>query len=486
MPPRDALSPDLKAFAGRVVERKLPNGLTCLIVPRRRSATLHFAIGFGVGGVDEDAGRSGIAHLYEHMAFKGTRDVGTTDADAEEKILAKLDVLDARMLAEKAKHAGADAKQLAAWKKEFDRLEARAEQLVDEEGMDELYARNGAKGLNAYTAKDLTVYIVSLPSNRARLWAALEAGRVKAPVLRQFYRERNVVIEEMRRYDDMPNWRLYDGLPMLAFAAHPYRTPIIGWPSDVERMTRRDLEDFFRSRYRPDKATIAVVGDCDPDEMFALIRKEFGDWTAPDAPPRPVTTVEPEQRGERRMEQRMQASPLLGISWPVPTWGHADKTAIDALTTILGSGESSRLNTALVKRDKVAVQAAAFTGFPGERYPNLLTVYAVPLAPRTVADVEAAVDAQVAQLAADGPTPAELEKAVNMKEAEIFRKLGDNSDLAVVLADAHASLGDWQLPLRQIGWLRALTPSDVQRVAGAYLVAHRKNVVTILPREKSA
>ncbi len=485
MPAKDALTPDLKAFAGRVVRTQLANGLTVLIVPRRRSATLHFAIAFGVGGVDEEAGRSGIAHLYEHMAFKGTRDVGTTDAASEEKILAKLDLLDARMQAEKAKNDGADAKKLAGWKKEFDRLEARAEALVDEEGMDELYARNGAKGLNAYTAKDLTVYIVSLPSNRARLWAALEAGRVKAPVLRQFYRERNVVIEEMRRYDDMPNWRMYDALPMLAFAAHPYRTPIIGWKSDVERMTRKDLEEFFRSRYRPDKATIAVVGDCDPDEMFALIRREFGNWTGPAEAPRPVTTVEPEQRGERRMEQRMQASPLLGIAWPVPTWGHPDKTAIDALTTILGAGDSSRLNSALVKRDRIAVQAAAFTGFPGERYPNLLTVYAVPLAPRTVAEVEAAVDAEIAKLAADGPTKPELEKAVNMKEAEIFRKLGDNSDLAVVLADANASLGDWQLPLKQVGWLRALTPADVKRVAAEYLVAHRKNVVAILPKEKA-
>lgn len=477
----DALSPDLKAFAGRVVERTLPNGLRILIVPRRRSATLHFAIAFGVGGVDEEAGRSGIAHLYEHMAFKGTRDVGTTDAKAEETLLRRLDELDARMLEEKAKEGRADAKKLAALKKEFDRLEAKAEQLVDEEGMDELYARNGAKGLNAYTAKDLTVYIVSLPSNRARLWAALEAGRVKAPVLRQFYRERNVVIEEMRRYDDMPNWRMYDGLPMLAFTAHPYRTPIIGWKSDVERMTRKDLEDFFTSRYRPDTATIAVVGDCDPDDMTRLIAKEFGSWTGPRERPRPVTTVEPDQRGERRMEQRMQASPLMGISWPVPTWGHPDKTAIDALTTILGSGDSSRLSN-LVKKDRVAVQAAAFTGFPGERYPNLLTVYAVPLAPRTPAEVEAAMDREIATLAADGPTPEELEKAVNMKEAEIFRKLGDNSDLAVVLADANASLGDWKLPLKQIGWLRALTPEDIRRVAKTYLVPERKNVVTILPK----
>lgn len=479
---RDALSPDLKAFAGRVVERKLPNGLTILIVPRRRSATLHFAIAFGVGGVDEEAGRSGIAHLYEHMAFKGTRDVGTLDAKAEATLLGQLDALDAKMLAERARGPRADAKRLAAWKKEFDRLEAKAEKLVDDEGMDELYSRNGAKGLNAYTAKDLTVYIVSLPSNRARLWAALEAGRVKAPVLRQFYRERNVVLEEMRRYDDMPNWRMYDALPMLAFTAHPYRTPIIGWRSDVERLTRQDLEDFFTSRYRPDTATVAVVGDCDPDEMTALIRKEFGNWIAPGTPPRPITTVEPEQRGERRMVQRMQASPLLGISWPVPTWGHPDKTAVDALTTILGAGDSSRLSN-LVKKDRVAVQAAAFTGFPGERYPNLLTVYAVPLAPHTPAEVEAAVDREIARLAADGPTADELEKAVNMKEAEIFRKLGDNSDLAVVLADAHASLGDWKLPLKQIGWLRALTPDDIRRVAKDTLLPHRKNVVTILPKD---
>ncbi|MEK7766161.1 MAG: insulinase family protein, partial [bacterium] len=192
------LPPELAAFAAGVKQRTLPNGLTALVVPRRGSATVHFAIAFGVGAVDEPEGRSGIAHLYEHMAFKGTPRIGTRNWPRERALLARLDALDEALALERARHAP-DARKLARLKKTFDRTEAQAEKLVVPNELDELYQRNGAKGLNAYTSKDATVYIVNLPANRMALWAAIEGERVRTPVLRQFYRERNVVIEELRR-----------------------------------------------------------------------------------------------------------------------------------------------------------------------------------------------------------------------------------------------------------------------------------------------
>ncbi len=472
------LPPELAAFAAGVKQRTLPNGLTALVVPRRGSATVHFAIAFGVGAVDEPEGRSGIAHLYEHMAFKGTPRIGTRNWPRERALLARLDALDEALALERARHAP-DARKLARLKKTFDRTEAQAEKLVVPNELDELYQRNGAKGLNAYTSKDATVYIVNLPANRMALWAAIEGERVRTPVLRQFYRERNVVIEELRRYDDMPQWRLYEKLPLLAYSAHPYRTPIIGWLSDLERMTRRDLEQFFRSRYRPDRAVAAVVGAVDPAAAFRLIERTFGSWRAGSPAPRPLSTVEPEQRGERRAVERMAANSQVGMAWPIPTWGHTHNVALHPLAVVLGKGDSSRLHSALVKGKQCAVSVFAYPDYPGERYARLFIVGAVPRAPHGPEECERAIDEEIGRLVRDGVAPRELEKASNLMEADVFKRLTDNSSLASDLAHTHAVTGDWRRPLELVAELRALTPDDLKRVAKTYLVPARRSVVTI-------
>jgi predicted Zn-dependent peptidase len=480
------LPPELQALAGQVVERTLPNGLKLYCVPRPGVATVHFAMAFGVGGVDEQEGRSGVAHLYEHMAFKGTATLGTRNAAKERVLLARLDTLDEERLAESARGVHADAEKLKRLKAEFDRVEAEAESLVVPNEFDEVYARNGAKGLNAYTSKDRTVYIIALPGNRARLWAAMEGARVKGPVLRQFYRERNVVLEELRRYDDIPSWRMYDALSSLAFPAHPYRTPIIGWKSELEKLTRRDLEEFFLARYRPDRAAICAVGAVEPATMFKLLAAEFGSWKAHGPRPRPVVTEEGEQRGERRAVERMPTNPLVATGWPIPTWGHPDKAAVDVLSAVLGRGESSRLHTALVKEQQTAVYVGAFTEFPGERYANLLTVVAAPQAPHGPAAVEAGIQAEVARLQADGLTARELAKAVNLLEASIFQQLADNTNMAASIAGAQATLDDWRMPLYWVAEARALTTDALRDAARKYLTPDHRNVVTILPPDAVA
>jgi len=476
------LTPELQAFADTVVERKLKNGLTVLMIPREGVATVHFAMAFGVGAVDEPDGRTGIAHLYEHMAFKGTEVVGTKGWRKERPLLRKLDALDAAMMAERARGLAADTGRIDRLKRSFDKIEARAEKLVEPNEFDRVYARSGGQWLNAFTSQDMTCYIIALPSNRVRLWTAMEGARVRCPVLRQFYRERNVVIEELRIGRDNPHWRLYEELEVLAFTAHPYRVPVVGWLSDLQRMTRADLEGFFRSRYRPDRAVIAAVGAIGKD-TFRLIEREFSGWKVPGEPPRPVVTVEPEQNGERRAAVHMQANPALAIGWPIPTWGHADKAALDALSSILGNGQSSRLHTGLVKKRRVAVSAAAFTEFPGERYPNLLTAMAWPLAPHTPAECEAAVYEEIEAVIRDGVTPREVAKVANLLEAQRFQQLQDNTFMAAELAGAQATLGDWRTRLRWVGDLRKLTPDDVLRVARAYLMPRRRSVVTLLPTE---
>jgi len=475
-----ALTAELQSFADTVVERKLKNGLTVLLIPREGVATVHFAFAFGVGAVDEPDGRTGIAHLYEHMAFKGTEAVGTKSWRKERPLLRKLDEMDGAMMAERARGPAADAGRLERLKKRFDRVEAQAEKLVEPNEFDAVYARHGGQWLNAFTSQDMTCYIIALPSNRVRLWTAMEGARVRMPILRQFYRERNVVIEELRIGRDSPQWRLYEELGVLAFTAHPYRIPVVGWLSDLQRMTRTDLEGFFRSRYRPDRAVIAAVGAIGKD-TFKLIEREFSGWKVPGEPARPVVTVEPEQNGERRAVIHMQANPALAVAWPIPTWGHPDKAALDALSSVLGNGLSSRLHAGLVKKRRVAVSAAAFTEFPGERYPNLLTIMAWPRAPHTPAECEAAAYEEIETVTRDGVSPREVTKVANLLEAQRFQQLQDNTFMAAELAGAQATLGDWRTRLRWVGDLRKLTPDDVLRVAREYLVPRRRSVITLLP-----
>lgn len=483
--PRLSLPPELAAFAKQVHQRTLPNGLTVLVVPRRGSATLHFAIAFGVGGVDEPEGRSGIAHLYEHMAFKGTPRIGTRNWAKERRLLARLDELDEARKAEEARPAPG-AGRIARLTKDFDRTEAAAEKLVVPNELDEIYQRNGAKGLNAYTSKDATVYIVNLPANRLKLWTAIEGERVRTPVLRQFYRERNVVLEEMRRCEDLPSWRLYDALCLHAYAAHPYRTPIIGFKSDVERMTRRDLESFFRSRYRPERAVAVIVGAIEPEAAFRAVAGAFGSWRAGGPPPRPLSTVEPEQRGERRAVEHMDANPQVGMAWPIPTWGHPDKAALDALAGVLGKGDSSRLHVALVKEQQLAVNVFAYPDYPGERFARLFLVAAVPRDPHGPEACERAIDGEIDRLIAGGVSAREMEKTANAMEADIFKGLTDSASLASGLAHSQAVTGDWKKPLELVTVLRALKPDDLVRVAKTYMVPAKRSVVTIRKPESPA
>jgi predicted Zn-dependent peptidase len=469
---------ELNTFASRVFQRRLRNGATVLVVPRPSSATAHFAVAFRAGGVDEPDGRAGIAHLYEHMAFKGTSRIGSRSWPKEKRALKRLDELDERMMHERARVPKPDEKKLARLKREFDSTEARAEGLVKQNELDEIYGRNGARGLNAYTSNDATVYIVNLPSNRVPLWAAMEAERIREPVMRQFYRERNVVIEELRLIADSPRWRLWDTMQTLAFKAHPYRVPVIGWKSDLERMTPRDLVEFFRSRYRPDRAVFVAVGDVDPARLVRMLDANLSFWKA-GPPPRPVTTAEPEQRGERRAIEHCPASPQLAIAWPIPTHGHPDKVPLDALAWILGAGPSSRLHTVLVKRRRIAFSVDVSSGFPGERYPRLFAIGAVPKAPHAPAEVEEAITKEIGRLVRHGVTKRELEKAANQIEANVFQNLTDNSNLAPALAHAHAVTGDWRTILRILAEIRRVKTGDVVRVAREYLVPQRRNTVTV-------
>lgn len=473
-------------LAERVIEHKLANGLTVLLVERHQAPIVSINVTFGVGGINELTGSTGVAHLYEHMAFKGTRTIGTKDYARERPLLDELDRLSAEIELRRA--AGADAPELQRLRQAFKDVQDRADQLVVGNEMSLLYQRHGAVGLNASTGKDVTRYVISLPANRLPLWAAIESDRMAHPVLREFYKERAVVMEERRlRTDDSPNGLLYEAFAAAAFQAHPYGAPTIGWASDIQALTPAETERFFRTYYGPANATIGVVGDINPPEVIALIESTFGKIPALPSPP-PVVTAEPEQHGERRVEVEFDAEPIVLIGYHKPSIGHPDDFVFDVLESILSEGVTSRLYHRIVREKRLAPAIGADAGFPGTLAPNLFVISAASLAPHTTVEVEAAVYEELERLKTEPVSPKELEKVLNNLDASLVRALRSNGGLAGQLAYFQTVARDWRYVLKAREKIAAVTAQDIQRVARAYFTKANRTVATLVraPKPKTS
>jgi predicted Zn-dependent peptidase len=483
-----AASPGL---ADRVVERKLANGLTVLMVERHQTPVVSLNMTFGVGGVNEQMGQTGLAHLYEHMAFKGTRTVGTKNYEKERPLLEEWfrvgTELEQRQRELARKNQGRPASPedravIEGLQKRFTDLQDQAGQFVAGNEMALLYQRHGGVGLNASTGKDLTRYMISLPANRLPLWAALEADRMAHPVLREFYKERGVVMEERRmRNDDSANGLLYETFTSAAFRAHPYGIPTIGWESDILSLTPADTEAFFKAHYGPGNATIAIVGDIDPTDVMALIEQTFGKIPASPAQPQ-LVTVEPPQRGERRVEVEFDAEPSMVIGFHKPELGHSDDYIFDVIDAVLSDGLTSRLYTSLVREKRIAASVSSDSNYPGVRAPNLFVIGATPLAPHTTAEVEAAIYAELERLKTEPISPKEMEKVLNNLDADLVRALRSNGGLASQLALYQTVAGDWRYALKARDKIAAVTAADVQRVASEYFTKSNRTVATLVKK----
>ena len=482
------------ALADRVLEHKLANGMTILMVERHQAPIVSINMTFGVGGVNEQVGQTGLAHLYEHMAFKGTRTVGTKDYEKEKPILDELHRVGTeleqrqRELGRRPADMPVDPAEKAAiegLQKRFKELQEQAAQYVAGNEMALLYQRHGGVGLNAPTGKDLTRYVISLPANRLPLWAAIESDRMANPVVREFYKERGVVMEERRlRNDDSPSGSLYETFTSAAFRAHQYGVPTIGWESDILSLTPAATEAFFKTYYGPGRATIGIVGDIDPKEVVTLIENTFGKIPASPPPPQ-LVTVEPPQRGERRVEVEFDAEPSLAIGFHKPGLGHPDDYVFDVIDELLTDGPTSRLYSKLVRESRLAAAVNSDANYPGVRSPNLFVISATPLAPHTTAEVEAAILAELERLKNEPVSSKELERIVNNLDADMVRALRSNSGLASQLALYQTVAGDWRYVLKSRDKIAAVTPADIQRVAAQYFTKSNRTVATLVKKPNS-
>ncbi len=483
--PLHAASPSTTVRAGleeKVVEHTLKNGMKLLMVERHTSPTVSAWIRFRVGSVDERSDERGIAHLLEHMLFKGTTTLGTKDYVAEKPILDRIEQTAQQLMAEKARRGAADKARIAELEKQLAGLEADASKYVIKDEFFELYSKHGGTGYNAFTSRDGTTYLISLPSNKLELWASIESDRMQNAVLREFYTERAVVMEERRRSTDAdPESKLWETFVASAYLTHPYGQPTIGWMSDIENLTRSKAEQFFRSYYAPNNSIVAIVGDINPTATIALVERYFG-GIVPGKQVTPVTAQEPKQGGERRIELVAEAEPTLILGFHKPAINAPDDYVLDVISMILGSGRTSRFYKNLVIEKQLATDVGVFDA-PGSIYPTLFVISANPRAPHSAKEVEDAVLAELERLKSEPVAERDLQRILNKIEYEESRRMGTNGGLARNLTEYEATAGNWRYMIEYRTKVASVTPADIQRVARQYFTRENRLVGFITKKE---
>src|ERR1039458_8185765 len=465
-----AQAQDLKSFEQKITTKVLPNGLTLIICERPDAPVFSFATFIDAGDVNDPSGESGLAHMFEHLAFKGTSEIGTTDYADEKVALAKVEAANDAYEAEYLKAVGRDPEKLVALKKAFKEAEAEADKFVIPNQFTDIAERNGAEGLNAETGLDDTMFFWSMPENRLELWAWLESGRLADVVPREFYKERDVVIEERRmRTDSNPIGRLVEQFQATAYVAHNYGRSGIGWPSEGSQINATEAMEFHKKYYVGANIVVAVVGDVKASEVLPMLVKSFS--RIPAGPkPEEMTTVEPKQFAEKTVAIREQTQPFYVEGYHRPDYRNPDDAVYDAISDIMSNGRVSRLYRSLVRDQHIAAEAAGFSPFPGGKYPSLFAFFAVPLPGHTPARMRDAIHKEIEKLKSADVTDEELAMFKTRPRADLLRGLANNQGLANSLAEYQTRYGDWRELFLQLDKVDKVTKADIRRVANQVFV----------------
>jgi predicted Zn-dependent peptidase len=469
----------------RVNFKKLANGLSVILVERHGAPVFSTIYGFKVGSVDEIQGITGTAHLFEHMAFKGTPKIGTSDFEKEKPILDKVNQVGREWSLELLKGDKADKEKIARLREELTKLETEEKKYIVKDEIDVIYTNVGGDGLNAGTGTDMTSYIISLPSNQLELFCLIESERMKNTVLREFYIERSVIQEERKQTTEaVPTRMLYEMFMGAAFIAHPYNHPVVGWASDINSVTLEEAQAFKSKYYTPNNCVLAIVGDIYPEKAWPLIEKYFGAIPGGEDPP-VLRTMEPKQLGERRVKLEFEAEPMLVMGFHKPTFPSKEDAAASVLSYILTSGRTSRIYKDVVQDKQIALSVGAGSG-PGTRYPNLMTFNGTPRFPHTAEELETAIMGHIDKVKKDPITERELQKVKNNLEASYIRSMSSNMGLAMTLMRYQLLFGDWKLYLKYKDILTSITAADVMDFAKNYLTAENRTVAYLIKKAKAS
>jgi predicted Zn-dependent peptidase len=447
-----------------------------MICERPEAPVFSFFTLVDAGSAQDPMRRTGLAHMFEHMAFKGTDKIGTTDYAAEKPALEKVEVAYAAYLAEHEKRVGQDPAKLKQLEQAWKDAITAADKYVTPNEFGKIVEQNGGEDMNAFTSYDETGYHYSMPENRLELWAYLESERFLHPVMREFYKERNVVIEERRmRTDSNPFGRLLEQFTEEAFAAHPYHRPTVGWMSDLNYFSATDAQKFFDTYYVPSNMVVAVAGDIKPAQALPILEKYFG--RLPSHPhPDETTTTEPPQNSERRVVLLESSQPIYIEGYHRPDYRSKDDAVFDAISDLMSEGRTSRLYRSLVRDKKIASFSEGLTGYPGIKYPHLFAFIAVPLPGHKPEEMAKAIHDEIDRLKKEDISDDELKMIKTRSKANLIRGLADNEGLATQLATYQTRYGDWRELFRSVDRIDQVTKADIRRVANEVFTATNRTV----------
>ncbi|HXI50407.1 MAG TPA: insulinase family protein [Candidatus Saccharimonadales bacterium] len=470
-----------------VQELDLPNGMRLLLVERHDDPTVAGGWVAHVGSANERPGITGIAHLFEHMMFKGTPTIGTKDYKKDLEIIAAQERVREGMRAE-------ERKMRAAWRrgeiddlekpenktpryrelqKEFDELIARQRQILVKNEWDKVYTTAGASGMNAFTTTDLTGYFITVPANKLELWMWMESERLLHPVFREFYAERDVVFEERKmRTDSTPLGKFAETFEAMVWTAHPYLWPTVGWPSDIPAISKAEADEFYSLYYCPQNVSLILVGDFNAAQADVLARKYFSRIPRGKQEPPDVVTLEVEQLAEKRMYAEAEANPEVDITWHTVPFVHRDVYPLNILAQLLAT-RTGRLYKGLVLGKQVATDVQAYAG--PKKWAGTFEIAAEAKEGHTPEEAEQAIYAELDKLKNEDVPADELQKVKNNFAANEYRRLTSNMSILMQLIQSDG-LGDWREINEAGAKHQAVTADDVRRVARKYLTRENRTV----------
>ncbi|RZM76170.1 insulinase family protein [Leptolyngbya iicbica LK] len=456
------IQPYLDRVAEQVSEFELDNGMKWIVLERHQAPVVSFMLYADVGAVNEADGETGVAHYLEHLAFKGTQQIGTTNYPAERAVMDQMDAVFDEILAAQAAGETDKVPELEA---QLAALRQAAAQYVEQNKYGQIIEQEGGVGLNATTGADATRYFYSLPSNKLELWMSLESERFLEPVFREFYQEKDVILEERRmRVDNSPIGKFIEVFLEEAFEVHPYRRPVIGYQQDLFNATRDSVQQFFDAYYGPNNLIGVVVGDVDANEVQQMASAYFGRFQSRSLPAE-VTIEEPLQTEPKSFTLELPTEPWYLEGYHRPSLTDPDHAVYGMIEGILVNGRTSRLYKELVEDQQIALDLGGFSGFPGDKYPNMMVLYGLTapgVAPEQIADE---FHQQLERLKSEPVSQAELDRVKTQAQAGLLRQLDSNSGMASLLAEYEAKTGSWRNIFTELQEIEAVTAEDIQRVA---------------------
>ncbi len=480
----------------KVQETTLSNGMKLLVLPRRDEPTIACGWVARVGSANERPGITGISHLFEHMMFKGTPTIGlkdpAKDLTKDHALIEEQEKVQTAMREEISKMRAAQRRgeiddlakpenkttRYKELEKQFDELVKAQRDLLVKNEFDKIYSAQGASGMNAFTTEDLTGYWVNVPKNKLELWAWLESDRLKSPVFREFYAERDVVYEERRlRVESTPTGKLDEAFGEIFWHSSPYAWPVIGYPSDLPAITKQQADDYYALYYAPNNITAILVGDVEPKEAATLAERYFGRIPRGTSPPPEVITAPPKWDAEVRFAGEAETNPEVEIHWHTVPFQHRDSYPLEILAGIL-NGRTGRLDKALIlSAGAVATKASASAGglMAPQKHAGSFTVGAEAKEGKTLEEVEKGLTAEIEKLKSDLVPPEELQKVKNNFAAASFRRLSSNFFILMQLM-VNEGYGDWREMNEGPKKAAAVTAEEVRRVARTYLTKENRAV----------